>query len=470
VRPVERRIVGINVNYLCDGSASSHAPRTVEQALREMGVAAIRFPGGDKSDNYLWSSPPWDAPHPAVAVSGSRLTPGGMREFVEQDRKTFRHRTLDFDDYAGMCRRLGAEPLVVVPYDCLHLPPGPGVEPPSLEALVENAVEWVRYSNIRRKYGIRYWSVGNESYLVKERITARAYASHFSAFARAMKAVDPSILVGANGPNSPDAQGKCDEANGDSTPWWKAVLEECAGEVGYLDLHSYPCWKWRKYDYWMGHEQSLPDDIAAGHAAVARWAPAHAGRLRVAITESNSADWRSSQGDMLGWPHLNDLGHALVMADMVGTALLLPMVDILCLWNTRWVYDGRRGSLWDALDPDNGLTPTGQVMAAWGNNLLDDMMAASASGPLRAYASASSSRTRFSLFVVNKGAATAAVNISLAEGRTNLRGTVHTLTGNGPGDMAPRWLPSSPAFSASGRLIVELPPYSFSVASVGAGA
>ena len=468
VRPVERRIVGINVNYLSDGSGTARAPRTLEQALREMCVASIRFPGGDKSDNYLWSASPWDRPQPHIAMKSRHLTPAGMREFVEQDGTTFRHRTLDFDDFAGMCRRLGAEPTIVVPYDSLHVPAAEGAVAPTLEQLVENAVEWVRYANVKRKYGIRYWTLGNESYLAKDCVPVSAYAAHFPLFARAMKAVDPSILVGANGPNSADDPGKHDEVKGDRTPWWKAVLEKGATDMDFLDLHSYPCWKWRKYEYWMEHGQSLPDDILKGFAAVKRWAPAHESRLRVTISEANSADWSSSQGDMLGWPHINNLGHALVLADMVGSAHLLPMVDMFCLWNTRWINDGRRGSLWDALDPDNGLAPTGQVMAAWGNNLLDDMVEAAASGPVCAYASASASRSRFSIFLVNKGASTVAASVTFGEMKAGVRGTVRALTGTGPDDMAPRWLPPAPALSASGRLVVELPPFSFSVASLAA--
>jgi len=468
VRPVERRIVGINVNYLSDGGATARASRTLEQAMREMAVAAIRFPGGDKSDNYLWSVPPWDRPCPTLAMKTRYLTPAGMRDFVEQDGTTFRHKTLDFDDFAGMCGRLGAEPTIVVPYDSMHVPAADGAVQPTLEQLVENAAEWVRYANVTRKYGIRYWAVGNESYLAKEFIPVSAYAAHFPVFARAMKAVDPSILVGANGPNSPDSPGKCDEAKGDNTPWWKAVLEKGATDMDFLDLHSYPCWKWRTYEYWMEHEQSLTDDIMNGFEAVRRWAPGHAGRLRVTISEANSADWSSSLGDKLGWPHINDLGHALVLADMVGSALLLPMVDMLCVWNTRWINNGTRGSLWDALDPDNGLAPTGQVIAAWGNNLLDDMVEATATGPVRAYASASASRARLSVFLVNKGASPVAATVRFGETKGTVRGTMRTMTGTGPDDTAPHWLPPAPAFLASGRLVSALPPHSFSVASLAA--
>jgi alpha-N-arabinofuranosidase len=459
----ERRIIGINVNYLNDGGSIARAARPLEQALREMGVASIRFPGGDKSDNYLWSVAPYERPQPTLAIKSRYLTPGKIREFVEPDGVTFRHKTLDFDDFIGMCKRLGAEPTVVVPYDCLFTPPDEGSAAPKLEALVENAAQWVRYANVTKKYGVCYWAVGNESYLAKEFISAKNYAEHFPMFARAMKAVDPRILVGANGPNSPQDPGKHDEAKGDKTPWWKAVLEKGAADIDFMDLHSYPCWRWRKYEYWLEHEQSLPVDMAGGYEALRRWAPAHAERIRVTISEANSADWSSSLDDKKGWPHLNDLGHALVLGDMLGSALLLPYVDMLCVWNTRWINDGRRGSLWDTLDPDNGLAPTGQVLAAWGNNLLDEMIPAEIDGPARIYACASASRSRLSVFMINKGGEPMTVNLVCEGSKKSLAGRLCRFTGTGPGDMAPIWLPEAPLMSLGGKIHVELAPYSLSV-------
>ncbi len=459
----ERRIVGINVNYLNDGGSIARAARPMEHALREIGIASVRFPGGDKSDNYLWSVPPYEKPAPALAMKSRYLTPGKVREFVEQDGMTFRHKTLDFDDFIGMCKRLGAEPTVVVPYDCLFTPPDEGYAQPKLEQLVENAAQWVRYANVTKKYGVRYWAVGNESYLAKEFIAVKDYAGHFPKFARAMKAIDPSILVGANGPNSPDAPGKHDEANGEKTPWWKAVLEAGAADMDFMDLHSYPCWRWRKYEYWLEHEQSLPEDMAGGYAALRKWAPAHADRIRVTISEANSADWSSTLDDKKGWPHLNDLGHALVLGDMIGSALLLPYVDMLCVWNTRWINDGRRGSLWDTLDPDNGLAPTGQVLAAWGNNLLDEMIPAEIDGPARIYACASDSRARVSVFLINKGSEPMTVDLDFGDLKRAWNGRMRRFTGTGPGDTAPGWLPEAPLTAVGGKLLVELAPVSFSV-------
>ena len=62
----------------------------------------------------------------------------------------------------------------------------------------EQATELVRYVNIDRKYGIKYWSIGNEPdlYIVDHpEWTPDYYANRWREFALAMKAVDPSITL-----------------------------------------------------------------------------------------------------------------------------------------------------------------------------------------------------------------------------------------------------------------------------------
>lgn len=51
------RPYGINVNYLKDDDSLRLAARPLAQALTEMGGAWLRYPGGEKSDWHLWSTP-----------------------------------------------------------------------------------------------------------------------------------------------------------------------------------------------------------------------------------------------------------------------------------------------------------------------------------------------------------------------------------------------------------------------------
>ncbi|MBK9577624.1 MAG: hypothetical protein IPK50_06915 [Fibrobacterota bacterium] len=114
------------------------------------------------------------------------------------------------------------------------------------------AAAWVKYANIDQKMGIRIWQVGNESDGAWEEggpVDARQYAAQFIAYARAMKAVDPSILV--LGPVMSTAD-FATNASGhlDGTTWTEEVLRlvgeaEVKDGKRYLDgfdFHSYPYW------------------------------------------------------------------------------------------------------------------------------------------------------------------------------------------------------------------------------------
>ena len=64
---------------------------------------------------------------------------------------------LSFDEYVGICKRNGIEPLIVVNAQSYKYTGGP-----SYETLKISALEWVRYANITKGYGIKYWQIGNE--------------------------------------------------------------------------------------------------------------------------------------------------------------------------------------------------------------------------------------------------------------------------------------------------------------------
>ena len=58
------RFVGINLNYIRDSDANRPHARALSKALKDLGVRWLRYPGGEKSDFYLWSLPPYDKPNP----------------------------------------------------------------------------------------------------------------------------------------------------------------------------------------------------------------------------------------------------------------------------------------------------------------------------------------------------------------------------------------------------------------------
>ena len=101
-----------------------------------------------------------------------------------------------------------------------------------------NAVEWVRYANIRKKYNVQYWEIGNENWHNKTG-TPEELSEIVVEFSQAMKAVDPNIKVGASGK---------------SDTWWKDFLPRTAQHIDFLVVSEYPCWEWRGYDYYRDHK------------------------------------------------------------------------------------------------------------------------------------------------------------------------------------------------------------------------
>src|SRR5438876_335345 len=70
------------------------------------------------------------------------------------------------------------------------------------------AAAWVRYANVTKHYGVTYWTIGNELYGNGHYganweadnhadKSPTGYANGVVAFADAMKAVDPTVKIGA---------------------------------------------------------------------------------------------------------------------------------------------------------------------------------------------------------------------------------------------------------------------------------
>ena len=103
----------------------------------------------------------------------------------------------------------------------------------------EQAAEAVRYANIEKGYGIRYWSIGNEPDLYPD-YTVQRFNVEWRAIADAMLAVDPDILL--MGPEvsqfPPTVEG--DPYNNMRRDWVRAFLEANGDLVDIVAVHRYP--------------------------------------------------------------------------------------------------------------------------------------------------------------------------------------------------------------------------------------
>ncbi len=109
------------------------------------------------------------------------------------------------------------------------------------------AASFVRKMNIELKGNIKYWEIGNECYGNWEvgfkvpglpQSTGKEYGEDFRIFAKAMKAVDPTIKVGAM---LREQKGSFDESELKDMKenWNKGVLEEVKNDADFLIVHQY---------------------------------------------------------------------------------------------------------------------------------------------------------------------------------------------------------------------------------------
>ncbi len=134
-----------------------------------------------------------------------------------------------FDTFIPFCKLLGAIPSISVRLS--------GGSP-------EQAAAMVKFVNIDRKYGVKYWSIGNEPDLYTKEINTPYDTPEFNqawrSIALAMKAVDPTIsLIGPEISQftAIPSQNKKDSAGRD---WMTEFLKANGDIVDIVSIHRYP--------------------------------------------------------------------------------------------------------------------------------------------------------------------------------------------------------------------------------------
>lgn len=445
---VSNKPIGINLNYLMDGSYISPAPTTsTTTALQNMGVKFLRFPGGEKADNYLWSIPPFAGPNPRFARTGSCEWPSNDPRFAYADYSTVRPVGLDFDEFMTMSQTVGGEPLIVVAYDAMYKSANCGTVPTKSQ-LIQTAVEWVRYANIVKNYNVRYWMIGNESWKSCDYngcATAAQYRDDIIQFSQAMKAVDPTIKI---------------IANGETNSWWATVLPAAAPHIDYLGLSNYPVWQYTGgYSYYQNNAPNLMGVVnTATNALNSYCSPADKSRIKIISTEYNSKDWQGS------WADGNDLGHALASFEILGEHLKNPKVEAAMMWNTRWVNNTTNpNDIFDAIDRNGNLLPQGKVLSIWGKNLLTKMVSASSTTTVRNYATYNPTTQDLTVFLVNKATSQASVVLNVLNYIPFSSIEHWEYKGMGPAETNPGWTRSANKTLNGAKKSLTLPPVSITM-------
>lgn len=176
--------------------------------VRAMGAKSLRVPGGGYASIRAWDD----------------ITCGG------KDKGWL-------VDHAGMLnfiKATGMEPYPIINFGGYWCDQAHGHA-----AAMKKAADWVRYLNVSPKAAYaRYWEVGNEVYFDgdKSHTDGKTYGELFAKYAKAMKAVDPSIKLGFNLFESREPK---------KLPWNQAALKalkESGAKADFYAVHFYPVW------------------------------------------------------------------------------------------------------------------------------------------------------------------------------------------------------------------------------------
>jgi alpha-N-arabinofuranosidase len=216
--------------------------KDVLNALKRLGIAVVRYPGGNFTSGYRWRD--------GVGPISERLT---RTDLAWNSIETNRFGTNEFIEF---CRKLKTEPYLVV--NC-----GDGD--------MREARDWVEYCNgtrdtalvkLRQAHGyskphnVKYWGIGNEvdgQWQIGYK-TPEEYARAFTEFGKVMKWVDPGIKLIASAVS--DWKGA----------WVERIcllLEQAGDLIDYLSLHWYIGNSANDFEAYMAVSELLEERLSA---------------------------------------------------------------------------------------------------------------------------------------------------------------------------------------------------------------
>ena len=356
-------LLGTQFNYFSPPVRAKLTNAAVQESWRTLPVKALRYPGGTWADHYLWDNP-----------AQSYYVVGDAKQIVRPDQ------------FVQLCREIGAEPIFQVNvsskgHDILNrLNP---TKPADIDAAAKNAAGWVRQANKEKGWNVKYWEIGNEVWIwLKPEENAKIVA----AYAKAMKAVDPSIKIIACGLSS--NVGPFDSSwfkikddptwtprtavNNEADAWNAALSALPAGTFDYIAPHPYMSAK----------EDVPPDQVylnteAKVDAATAlrsqqELARSSQGKFRLAVTEWTTNFNRSVPVKRDFKPNLYyySLANGLNIAHYFGR--ILEGADVTDIAIHHSIEDSQTMYYWPKkeLSPGQPLDhPSALGMRLWGKHL-----------------------------------------------------------------------------------------------------
>ncbi|MBN1817827.1 MAG: DUF1080 domain-containing protein [Sedimentisphaerales bacterium] len=189
------------------------------RAVARIEPPIIRWPGGCFASPYRWK----DGIGPQQA---RRVTRRELWDDLDIN-------SLGTDEFITLCRKVGAEPLIVINIGT----PQWNLDADSYDFL-QDALDWIEYCNgpadskwgkIRaanghpEPYNVAYWEIDNETW----GMGVENYIAAVKKFAPAMRQTDPSIKLAACGSGGFDLR------------WNQRIIDNCAELIDYISIHHY---------------------------------------------------------------------------------------------------------------------------------------------------------------------------------------------------------------------------------------
>ena len=299
IRRVDRRMFGLNA-AVWDGDFDT--PNT-QQLLTEINNQTLRFPGGSLSDVYHWQT-------------------------NMSDGQTFQWAN-SFADFIKIADATHAAVYITANY-------GTGTP--------QEAAAWVTAANAVNKHNVRFWEIGNENYGSWEADNNTrphdpvTYANRFKEYWSQMKAVDPSIKIGAVVITGEDSYANyTDETvtnsrTGQVHSGWTPVLLNTLRQLGvtpdFVVYHRYEQAPGSESDLFLLNAASTwPNDAANLRQMLDDYLGKNSKRVELIVTENNSVF--SNPGKQT-----TSLVNGLFFADAIGN-LLQTEFNGLMWWDLR---------------------------------------------------------------------------------------------------------------------------------------
>ncbi|MBL7154205.1 MAG: DUF1080 domain-containing protein [Phycisphaerae bacterium] len=199
--------------------------RDLLKAIADLKPPIIRWPGGCFASSYQWKD--------GIGLQHKRL-PHPREIWDDLDVYSF-----GTDEFVGMCRAVGAEPLIVANIGSKNWN-----SDADTHDYTQDILDWIEYCNgpagskwgkvraangHRKPYNVKFWEIDNETW----HIPAAQYAEKVLKLAPLMKKVDPSITLLACG------SGGMGSSNSNGMPYNRTVIERCADVLDYISIHHY---------------------------------------------------------------------------------------------------------------------------------------------------------------------------------------------------------------------------------------